>query len=137
WRAAYSGDANNAPGSDACGAQGETVTVQQAAPTLTSSAAGGTVGGSVSDTATVTGGYRAGGSVSFELFGPGDVTRAGTPLASSTVPVDGDGNYSSASVPVSHIGDYRWVATYSGDDGNAGSSGTCGDSTEISTVGQQ
>ena len=76
WVATYNGDANNTPVSSACG--DEPVTITQATPTIaTNPSAGGVVGTSIFDTATVSGGVTPTGTVTFNLFGPGDADLHG------------------------------------------------------------
>ena len=85
WVATYGGDANNPTVSSACAA--EPVTITQATPAIaTTPSAGGPVGTSISDTATVSGGFNPTGTVTFKLFPPADATCAGTPVFTSTEP---------------------------------------------------
>ncbi|HEY3662902.1 MAG TPA: Ig-like domain-containing protein, partial [Chthoniobacterales bacterium] len=105
--------------------------VNQATPTLTAQASDGVViGGTISDTATVSGGIAPGGSVTFNLYGPDDATCGTASIFSSTVAVAGDGSYSSASFTPSEAGTYRWVASYSGDANNAAVNGECNDANQ-------
>jgi 6-phosphogluconolactonase (cycloisomerase 2 family) len=83
------------------------------------------VGGAITDTATLTGGTAPTGSITFDLYGPGD-TACATPLATSTTTVDGDGSYVSAPFTTTSPGTYRWVAGYGGDAANAAVPGACG-----------
>ncbi len=85
--------------------------VTQASPSVA-------VGGTVSDTATLTktaGAAAVTGTVTFSVFGPGDPTCAGAPLAQSTVVVAADGTAHSSPVTAAQAGVYRFVASYSGD----------------------
>ncbi len=60
------------------------MTITQATPTITTTPSpGGPVGTSISDTATVSGGFNPTGTVTFELFPPGDTTCTGTPAFTS------------------------------------------------------
>ena len=69
WVATYNGDTNNTTVSSACAA--EPVTITQATPAIaTTPSAGGPVGTSISDTATVSGGFNPTGTVTFDLFPP-------------------------------------------------------------------
>jgi len=127
WRVSYSGDANNNPaGPTACGA--ETVDVNQATPSITTTASGTVpVGGSISDSATLSGGFQPGGTITFKLYGPGDTTCQ-TAIATSTATVNGNGSYSSATFSTSAVGTYNWTASYGGDADNAAAGPTaCGD----------
>ncbi len=139
WTAAYSGDANNEGATSACGASGETSAISQAEPTISTVATSATVGNPVHDTATIAGGHSAGGNIVFKAFAPGDATCTGTPAFEATVPVSGDGSYSSdastAFTPTA-LGEYRWTAAYSGDANNEAAASACGASGETSTISQ-
>ena len=135
WIAGYSGDANNAPASGACGDPNESSVVTTASPTLTTTASPGvTLGGSVTDTATLAGGYNPTGTITFRLYGPNDATCSTVPVFTSSVPVTGNGNYTSGSFTPAAPGTYRWIATYSGDANNAGVANACNDPNESVVV---
>ena len=88
WIAAYSGDANNAPVTGACNDANELSVVNQAAPTITTQASSTTtVGGTLTDNATVGGRQlpQAGGTVTFNLYGPNDANCTGAAIFTSTV----------------------------------------------------
>jgi len=93
----------------------------------TTQSAGGTVGlASVSDTATVSGGLNPTGTVTFQLFAPGDTSCTGTPVfISSNQPLSG-ANATSGSFTPTATGTYQWVATYNGDNGNLPAVSGCG-----------
>src|SRR5262249_19157661 len=94
-------------------------------PTLTTQAsAGGTVGGTISDTATLTNLTSATGTITFRLYAATDLTCA-TPITSSTATVNGNGAYTSAAYTTTTAGSFRWVASYGGDAGNAPLAGAC------------
>ncbi|HEY5197092.1 MAG TPA: beta-propeller fold lactonase family protein [Solirubrobacteraceae bacterium] len=134
WIASYGGDANNAPVSGHCGDSGESVTIIPATTLSTAAAGPVTIGGQISDTATLGGGSSPTGTITFNVFGPGD-TACATPLATSTETVTGDGIYQSATFTPAATGAYRWIASYGGDPaGNAAISGTCGATGETSQV---
>ena len=141
WRAFFAGDANNVAVSGACNASGESSTVNQATPAITTQASGPvTVGGTINDVATLSGAVGATGAVTFEVFAPSD-SGCETPLATlatSAKSVDGNGNgiYTSASYTTSVPGIYRWRAFFAGDATNAAVSGGCNASGESSTVNQ-
>src|SRR5205085_1580651 len=123
WVAAYSGDANNAPVTGACNAANENTVVTPATPTIaTVASANTTVGGTLTDNATVTGrsSPQAGATVRFDLDGRDNTTCTGAPVFTSAVayPVAGGAVTSGAFTPTLP-GVYRWVATYSGDANNA------------------
>ena len=67
WIASYHDDPLNPdPLAGNCGDPGETSTVAKVTPTLSTSASDATVGGSIHDTATISGGHNPGGTVTFE-----------------------------------------------------------------------
>ncbi|MGH9265025.1 MAG: hypothetical protein ACRD1D_10080, partial [Acidimicrobiales bacterium] len=90
------------------------------------------VGGQVSDVATLSGGVNPTGTITFTLFGPDNTTCSGTPIFTSTVPVNGNGNYPSEPFTITAAGSYRWIAAYSGDANNAPAGPTaCADPLEL------
>jgi hypothetical protein len=104
-------------------------------PTLATNASAGVgLGGSVHDTATLAGGSSPTGTITFDLYGPGDPNCSGTPAFTDTKPVSGNGDYDSAEFTPSEAGTYRWVASYAGDGDNEPVSGACGDPNETVTV---
>jgi hypothetical protein len=98
-------------------------------PTLAtqqSSAAVG-LGEPIFNVATISGGVNPGGTVKFELFGPNNGSCSGAAIFTSIIPVNGNGNYASASFMASTPGVYNWVVTYSGDsDHTGGATSSCG-----------
>ncbi|MDQ6615800.1 MAG: VCBS repeat-containing protein [Actinomycetota bacterium] len=135
WVASYSGDANNAAVTSACGVPGETSTVNKANPSLATTASPSVrSGGQVSDSAVLSGGAAPTGTVIFKLFGPGNPTCTGTPAFTSTKAIGGNGVYASDLFTTTTAGTYNWVASYSGDANNAGVSGACGAANESVTV---
>jgi NHL repeat len=139
WTAFYSGDANNAAVVTPCNAVNETSLVAQATPTITTQAtANASIGASISDRATLSGGSSPGGTITFTAYGPGDATCAGAPAyTSSAVTVSGAGNYDSTpTFTPTTAGTYRWRASYSGDTNNAPVSTPCNDANETSVVSQ-
>jgi len=102
-----------------------------ATPTLnTQSSPSVALGEATFDTASLSGGSSVSaptGTITFQLFGPNNDTCNGAPIFTSTVPVNGNGNYISGSFAPTTPGAYYWVASYSGDiDHNAAVSSTCG-----------
>ena len=94
-------------------------TIAKAAPTIaTTPSAGGAVGTSISDTATVSGGYTPTGNVTFNLFDNPADTRTGTPLFTGPAALNAGwrhlGEFSATAVGTVH-----WMATYNGDGNNA------------------
>ncbi len=108
-----------------CGQPAKTI----ASPTVTTApSAGGTVGAvTLNDTATLSGGSSPTGSIVFALYAPTQTCGSGAPAYSQTVPVSGNGSYSTTNkVPASMAGTWNWTATYSGDAGNKGAVSACG-----------
>ncbi|MDQ1358093.1 MAG: hypothetical protein QOG44_2466, partial [Acidimicrobiaceae bacterium] len=136
WTASYSGDAGNKPVSSGCGAANESVTVTKANTTIATQASGPvTVGATIGDTASLTGGFSPTGTITFDLFGPDNSTCTGPPATSSTKAVNGIGNYASALFPTTSPGTYRWVASYSGDaNSNPAGPTACNDPAEAVIV---
>ncbi|MDQ1427592.1 MAG: hypothetical protein QOK39_1068, partial [Acidimicrobiaceae bacterium] len=130
WQASYSGDANNVSiPITACLDPAETVTVTPgtASPTLaTTASASVPAGGSVHDTAMLSGGANPRGTITFDLFGPGDATCANLPVFTAVTPVSGNGAYPSDPFVVGTAGSYRWTAAYSGDGANNAVTSPCG-----------
>jgi hypothetical protein len=118
----------------------------KASPTIVTTATNAQVGSAIADTATLSGttqdltpgapNTNAGGTVTFNLYGPTDTNCTSTPVfTSSALVVSGDGTYGPASfTPTQGAGTYRWIATYSGDPANNGATELCGASGETSTV---
>jgi hypothetical protein len=123
WKAAYSGDSNNEPASDACNAGGESVVVSKAAPTLSSRAIAN-VASSVRAEATVAGGYAPGGAITFALYGP-NTDCSGTPIFTDTAAVSANGSSESKTFAPKKAGSYRWSAAYSGDANNEAATAPC------------
>ena len=116
WVATYNGDSNN--NSVASGAAAEPVTVAKVPPTINTTVSAGSivVGGAISDTATVTGGYNPSGTVTFKLYN--NATATGTPLfTDANEPLSG-GVASSTIYATTATGTDYWVATYNGDGNN-------------------
>ncbi|MGY2875185.1 hypothetical protein ACVW00_002375 [Marmoricola sp. URHA0025 HA25] len=154
WSATFSGDSANGIPSSGDSSAGECFDVNPVSATLsTTASAGVTLGQSVSDSAllggtatkpanpvinlTGTAGAAADGTITFKLYGPGNCTTLA--YTSATVPVSGNGSYSSPApqfVPT-QAGSYHWVATYSGSSPNTSGlthNGSCTVGTEDVTV---
>ena len=102
------------------------MTITQATPTITTTpSAGGVVGTSIADTATVSGGFNPTGTVTFNLFPQADATCAGTPLFTSTNALERGASATSGSFATTAAGTYHWVATYNGDSNNNTVSSGC------------
>ena len=95
-----------------------------------------TIGGAISDTASLGGvGTTAGGTITFKAYGPDDANCSGTAaFTSAAIPVSGPGNYNSGSFTPTAVGQYRWTATYSGDANNQSASSPCNAANESSFV---
>ncbi|WP_084517176.1 vWA domain-containing protein [Microtetraspora niveoalba] len=99
--------------------------VPKATPSIATTPSGPVpAGGNVSDTATLSGGYHPTGTVTFQLFEPGD-TGCATPIATRTGTVSGSGTAASGNVTIGAAGTYRWAATYSGDAHNNSVTSPC------------
>ena len=112
------------------------IVVPRAVPSLsTAASAGGPVGStSVTDTVSLTGATaNAGGTLTFTLWDPGSCTVA---FGQSSVPVHGDGTYSSDPLEPLVAGTYHWTVTYDGDTNNDPVTvDTCGAAGETVTLG--
>jgi uncharacterized protein YaiE (UPF0345 family) len=136
WVATFNGDANNNAVTDTCGAAGETSVVAKSTPTLTTTASASVILGAapISDVAIVSLRVhpRAGATIDFRLYGPGDPSCAGTPvfeLLAMPYPIGG-GELQSATHTATQAGTYRWRASYSGDTNNNAVAGACEDPAE-------
>ncbi|WP_203690493.1 choice-of-anchor A family protein [Catellatospora coxensis] len=133
WVATYNGDENNAQVTTPCTDRDEWVVVGSGTvtPTLSTEASRDTyLGKEIYDRAFLSGGVAPTGTITFELYGPGDETCSGRPVFTSTVDVDGNGRYRSEEFRPRVPGTYRWVASYSGDDGNQEVRTRCDDPAE-------
>src|SRR5256886_713976 len=122
WNAVYSGDVNNngaASGREplTVSVAGVNITTRLSAPTIT-------VGGTASDSSTLSGAFNAGGTVTYEYF-----TIAGCTGSSTTVgnPVTVTGGLvpNSSFQSFNAAGSYSWNAVYSGDSNNNGAASPC------------
>ena len=119
WVAIYNGDANNTTVSSGCAA--EPVAITQATPTIaTTPSAGGPVGTSIIDTATVTGGLQPHGHGHLRAVPAGGPTCTGTPVFTSTGTLDRGQRHLRHPFATTAVGTYHWGATYSGDANNTG-----------------
>jgi hypothetical protein len=121
WKAVYSGDASNRPAVGQC----EPLTVK-ASPSIATTLSHLTIsaGKSVYDSATLKGGFQAGGTVTYEYFSGG--TCSGTPVkVGSAVKVTNGVIPNSASRVFNKVGTYSWKVVYSGDARNKGAASPC------------
>jgi len=129
WHVSYASDANNNSAVDQGGTVEQTV-VSKASPAITASP-GATVvlgtGVKLTASATISGGYYETGTITFTLDAPSN-----TVVDTETVPVSGNGTYTTPSGYLPSIaGTYHWVAGYGGDGNNNGASTTTGSTPEV------
>src|SRR5437870_5159385 len=91
----------------------------------TSATATRTPGGTIQDTATLSGGTSPPGTISFSPYAPLFRTCGGMATSAGSATVSGNGSYSSSAVTENVAGTYRWIASYSGDTNNNGFTTTC------------
>jgi uncharacterized repeat protein (TIGR01451 family) len=131
WSASYSGDSLNNGAVD--NGHNESVTSIKASPAITTtpSESTGSVGDVLNDTAHLSGGseFDGSGTITFNLYGPGDSDCSGTPAYTETVSADHNGDFSTSnsSVQAGLAGTWNWTATFSGDGNNGKAAGACGD----------
>ena len=128
--ASYPGDANNGPASSPCTA--EVVTVTKTSPGMFTTLSGTSVnlGGSFSDSATLTGALSPTGSVTFNVYTSN--ACSGTPLFTATGTLSGLTAQSGTFGPLSTVGSYYVAASYPGDTNNGPASSPC--TAEVVTV---
>ena len=123
WVASFAGDAGNDAAAGRCGAQGETSVVDRASPTIaTTPSAGVSVGGVVSDQASLTGAFNPTGRVTFRLYSDSGCHRR---VFGSTGPLSGT-SATSAGFTTTRVGIFYWQASYRGDRNNRGFTTPCG-----------
>lgn len=127
WTAEYSGDDNNNAATSGCGA--EAVVVSKASPSLgtTPSPTSGNVGVVLNDSATLTGGFNPGGTITFRLYDSDQATCTGTPRFTQTVGVSNGGASTTSGFTTDKVGTWRWTAEYSGDANNDTATSGCND----------
>jgi hypothetical protein len=122
WNATYNGDTNNNPATlSSC----EVLTVTPTIPTLVTTISSPiTVGSSASDSATLTGGFNAGGTVTYEYWNAtgctGSIHTSPTPVTVTNGVIP-----NSLSVKFTAAGLYSWNATYNGDPNNNPAKSAC------------
>jgi hypothetical protein len=116
-QANQAGNANFAPAPQVT----QSLTVVKATPILTTQASpGNLVGAPVRDVATLSGGFRPTGSVTFKLYSDTNCTaQVFTSTNNLPSPVTSDWTTPATA------GTYRWIATYNGDANNDAVSGLC------------
>ncbi|HEY3837208.1 MAG TPA: sialidase family protein, partial [Bryobacteraceae bacterium] len=101
--------------------------ITKATPTIaTSPSAATTLGHSISDMATVSGGFNPSGTVTFDFYGYNDTTCGSSPVFTSTNPLSG-GHATSSSYTPTLAGPYHITARYNGDSSNNPVSTNCAD----------
>lgn len=143
WRADYTGDAAHGVPASSDSSVTECFKVTPVTPALTTDASSGPValGQTISDTAHLSGtatqpdGSKAGGSITFTVYGPDNCTTVAF-TSSNPVTVSGNGDYPSGNFTPTAAGTYHFAATYTGNPPNTnGASATaCPDATEDVTV---
>jgi hypothetical protein len=124
WQAAYSGDANNDPATSSCAE--EHLVVNKASPTIATVLSAPTieVGGSVSDSATLTGASSdAGGSATYTVYTDDQCTAGARDAGTKTV-VTGVVPDSNA-LAFNTAGTFYWQVHYSGDANNNPADSAC------------
>lgn len=137
WVASYSGDSRNLPVSGVCGEAGESVDVTGTAvlsATLSVIASPSTtVGGQIAATAAITAPNGAAGTLTFRVFGPNDEECRRGAVDASTRVVAGNGQYTSDPFVPLEEGVYRFIVSYTGNDGRLATTG-CLDTGDSVTV---
>src|SRR6266566_1788642 len=113
----------------------EKISLSNCTSLTTSATPSVTIGSTIHDVATLSGATgAASGTITFDVFAPGDTTCAtpiSVPLAKT---VNGNGDYTSGDYTPTVDGTYRWIAHYSGDANNSPSDTACNDANETSVV---
>ncbi|HEY5317793.1 MAG TPA: hypothetical protein VIJ20_07425 [Solirubrobacteraceae bacterium] len=95
----------------------------------TTASAGVAAGGTISDSATLSGGRTPTGTITFNLYAASDTTCSNS-LSTGTATVNGNGTYTSPAVTESTAGSYQWVASYGGDANNTAIAEACNEPSE-------
>ena len=124
WQAVYSGDANNTGATSDCTTEHLVVNKKSPSIATTLSATTIEVGGTVHDSATLTGATaNAGGTVTYTVYT--DTACSLNPQDGGTVTVTNGGVPDSNPITFNQTGDYYWQAVYSGDANNNAATSTC------------
>jgi hypothetical protein len=124
WQAVYSGDANNNGATSVC--TSEHLVVGKKSPSIATLLSDETieVGGTVHDSATLTGATaNAGGTVTYTVYTNNTCTTGAQ--AAGTVTVTNGVVPDSNAITFNSAGDYFWQAVYSGDANNNGATSVC------------
>ncbi|MCA1683892.1 MAG: hypothetical protein LC708_02005, partial [Actinobacteria bacterium] len=137
------GDTNNLASASLCNDPAETVVVTRANPSIVTavSQANAPLGTPVTDTATISGLAPVGtpnGTITFSAFGPFPLgsppTCTGTPIPLGSRTVTSNGTYTSDPFTPPGVGEYFFIATFSGDPNNNPFTTPCGAANEQVTV---
>ena len=110
----------------------QSVTIVKASPTIsTQASAGGVIGTSVNDVATVAGGSSPTGTVTFRLF---NSNSCASQVFTSTNPLGAGGVATSGSFTPAAPGTYFWTAVYNGDANNNTATSACNAPNESVTI---
>jgi len=124
WQAVYSGDSNNDGATSVCTSEHLVVTKKGPSIATTLSATTIEVGGTVHDSATLTGATAdAGGTVTYTVYT--NDTCTDNPQSAGTVTVTNGVVPDSDPITFNTAGDYYWQAVYSGDSNNDGATSVC------------
>jgi hypothetical protein len=135
WVASYSGDSFYLPQTGGCNDANESVLVTAVTPTITTMASPSVaVGGSVTDTATLTGGMNPTGSIVFQIYQPSDTGCAGPAVGGSKVTITDPAATVSLPYKPPIAGTFKWRAFYLGDNLNGPVSSKCDDPNESVAV---
>ncbi|HZO05286.1 MAG TPA: hypothetical protein VFB52_02790, partial [Solirubrobacterales bacterium] len=91
------------------------------------------VGNKFRDAVTLAGGYSPTGSITFAIYAPG-TSGCAKPSFVNTVAVNGNGTYRSDPFVAKRAGNYRFVATYSGDASNRTATEPCDGANQLARV---
>jgi hypothetical protein len=121
FQAVYSGDANNNGATSVCSTEQLVVSKNQPGASTAQNL-------KPNDSFTLTGGASPTGTITFNLYAPGDTTCTGTIQYTQTVAVNGNGTYSTSNTSfiASTEGTWRWESVYSGDSNTLPVTSTCG-----------
>jgi hypothetical protein len=124
WSATYTGDTRNDPASTTCS---ELVIIKNS-PTLGTTPSGtGLVGTALNDIATLAhASATPTGSITFNLYGPADLTCSSAPIFTKVVALSGLGAATTPGFAPLVAGTYEWTASYPGDALNNAASSACG-----------
>jgi hypothetical protein len=124
WQAAYSGDANNDAATSVCTSEHLVVTKKSPSIATTLSADTVEVGGTVHDSAALTGATaNAGGTVTYTVYT--DTACSAGAQSAGTVTVTNGVVPDSNPITFNSAGDFYWQAVYSGDANNNGATSVC------------